>query len=154
MIEVASDPERQVTGRQLKEFTNMLLNRLCVKNGKRQELWLKMKRSEFYDSKRSQLKVIQYSPTDENENEDQSNVFNLGNDLGQWRIETRDVDPNTTPSKMEGVMLRRKIHKVGHKGEAVVFLSLSNFFGKRNSNLILNLLGINFFHLQFFYLNP
>ena len=24
------------------------------------------------------------------------------------------------------------------------------FFGKRNSNLILNLLGINFFHLQFF----
>ena len=27
----------------------------------------------------------------------------------------------------------------------VVFLSLSNFFSKRNSNLILNLLGINFF---------
>ena len=41
------------------------------------------------------------------------------------RIETQDVDPDTTaPSKLEGVMLRRKVHKTGHKGEAVVFLSL------------------------------
>ena len=39
------------------------------------------------------------------------------------------MDPETTvPSKLEGVMLRRKVHKTGHKGEAVVFLSLVDMF--------------------------
>ena len=84
LIRVASNVEITPTPSQLKEFTNMILMRLCAKNGKREELWLKMKRSEFLTSKRSQLKVVKYSPTDEND-EDQTNVFNLGDDLGLVR---------------------------------------------------------------------
>ena len=43
------------------------------------------------------------------------NVFDLGGDLGQWRIDSIEVDPETTrPSELDGVLVQRTIHKTAH----------------------------------------
>ena len=127
LIQMASntDPTSNVpASAQFKSFTNNLLVRLDVKNGKRQELFLKMLREEFMEaSKRDGVKIVRFSPTQEAEG-NQNNVFNLGEGIGRVRIETENVDPSAAPSCQEGVILKRRIHKTAAKGEAIILLSL------------------------------
>ena len=64
---------------------------------------------------------MRFSPTQECQG---NNVFNLGDGIGDMRIETESVDFSTAPRYEEGVHLRQRIHKTGNRGEAVVLLSL------------------------------
>ena len=42
-------------------------------------------------------------------------MFDLGGDLGQWRIDSNEVDSETTrPSELDEVLVQRTIHKTAH----------------------------------------
>lgn len=124
LLEMATDQNKVPSRDDMREFTNNLLVRLTAKNGKRREIFTKMTREEFLESKVKGIKVHQFSHVDPQET-DRSNVFNLGGELGHVRIESTEIDPDQTrPSELEGVMLERRVHKTGHAGAAIVFLSL------------------------------
>ena len=124
LIKAASNTEYVPSPKEFHEFTNSLLVRLDVKNGKRKEIFTNLPREEFLIAKRNGVKIVKVTPTQQDDHEGtQHNVFNLGDGIGRVQIEEVDVNMDTASSHLEAVVLRRKIHKTGDKGEAVVLLS-------------------------------
>ena len=107
-----------------KEFTNTLLVRLIIKNGKRKQIFVGMTRREFVTAKQKGIKVYDLTPADDRElMRGNQNVYNFG-DMGAVRIEESPVDTGDRPSVLEGILLQREVHKTSDKGPATVFLSL------------------------------
>ena len=124
LLEFAADHSKIPIEEEFRCFSNDLLVRLAVKNGKRSEIFLKMDNKEFVEARRQGIWVHRFSQADQ-EGADGRNVFDLGGDLGRWRIDSDEVDPETTrPSELEGVLVQRTIHKTAHKGPAILFLTL------------------------------
>ena len=107
------------------EFTNFLLERLNLKNGKRKEVFTGMTNREFLKAKQQEIKIYDVSPADKRElARGDKNVYSIG-DGNACRIEVNPIVEDS-PSAMEGVLLEREVHKVSGKTNesAVVFLSL------------------------------
>ena len=85
-----------------------------------------MRRSEYMTAQRHGLRMYRMRQEDtDSENGNNQNTFDLGDDLGRVRIDTDEIDESTSPSQLEGVMVRIDSHKTSAtKGPAVFFLSL------------------------------
>ena len=134
LIAAASDGSLIPTGKQMKQFANTVLVRLMIKGCSRKEIFVKMTRMEYLEARRTGLKVVQFLPNDDPAHQTDAGadgqevttatVYDLGEDIGRFRMVMRPVQGNTEDPSDQGLVVERKIHKTAHKGVAYLLLGL------------------------------
>ena len=91
----------------------------------RSEIFLKIDNEVFVEARWQGIWVHRFSQADQ-EGAGAGNEFDLGGNLGHWRIYSNEVDPETTrPSQLEGILVQRTFHKTAHKRLAFVMATVN-----------------------------
>ena len=145
LLACASDSNKVPQGREMKDFTNLLMVRLMLKGTHRKEILTKLQRKNFIEALGEGLLVGNYCHVDPEE-EAAEGVFVLDNEKGgaeKFRLELgpasgsgQNPQPNQRRSRKqkeeeeslraasEGICIKRNLHKTFQKGDAFLWLSL------------------------------
>ena len=85
LITAAADKNRIPTAKELKEFGNLCLVQLMIKNCHRKEIFQKLTREEYVTARGDGLKVVQYVPHDDGGGHDDQQPDQAGQPDGDCR---------------------------------------------------------------------